>query len=519
MTARIVSIAVGALMTVSPALAQQSNTAKPAIPQTAQHGAGTKKPETKQAAAGPKVSHGAELPAALAAVPEAERRAIQADLVWLGHYESMSAEEVDGHTADAIKAFQKRNNGKETGVLSESERSLLAQAVKAPQAAVGWRLIDDTASGARFGLPEKLVPRTETSRAGSRWTSAGGQIQVETFRWREASLPALFEQEKKTARRQAVKYSALGPDSFAIIGEQRLKKFIVRAQASGSEVRGVTILYDQATEGTMAPIAISMSDTFVGFPDQAAAALPGRVRGVEYGSAVVVTSRGDLLAPGQVTDGCQSITVPGFGHADRIAEDKTNDLALLRLYGARNLVPASLGGDGDNGGSAPRCSASPTRWRKPRRRHRATSAAAQLTAQGLDPAPKLGFSGAAAIDAQGRFAGIVALKGASHSRTGPVTQQATLVPADDGARFLPGAGHRTSRGPILPADPAAIERQSIVRVICACVNSYRARTWRAAFERMPPCLPSDRRWQTANERDAPLPKFTPSASVTSRTRN
>ena len=51
-------------------------------------------------------------------------------------------------------------------------------------------------------------------------------------------------------------------------------------------------------------------------------------------------SGGDLVALGQGTAECQSITVPGFGHADRIAEDKTNDLALLRLYGARNLAAA-----------------------------------------------------------------------------------------------------------------------------------------------------------------------------------
>ena len=113
------------------------------------------------------------------------------------------------HTVDAIKAFQRRNNGKETGVLSDQERAALADAAKAPQAAVGWRLIDDTATGARLGLPEKLVPQAGAARTGSRWTSAQGQIQIETFRLREASLPALFEDEKKRARSAQVGYSEL----------------------------------------------------------------------------------------------------------------------------------------------------------------------------------------------------------------------------------------------------------------------------------------------------------------------
>mgnify|MGYP003693964819 CR=1 FL=1 len=48
--------------------------------------------------------------------------------------------------------------------------------------------------------------------------------------------------------------------SFVISGVQRLKNFIVRAQASGSEVRGVTILYDQATEGIMATVATATAE-------------------------------------------------------------------------------------------------------------------------------------------------------------------------------------------------------------------------------------------------------------------
>ena len=41
--------------------------------------------------------------------------------------------------------------------------------------------------------------------------------------------------------------------------------------------------------------------------------------------------------------------MPGFGHAERVAEDKTNDVALLRIYGAQNLIPAALAGDSGEG--------------------------------------------------------------------------------------------------------------------------------------------------------------------------
>lgn len=447
MKVRMASLAIGCLlMAGTPALAQQ--TTKLAAAKPAPSAARGKAIATKNA-------HAA-LPAAYAAVPEPERLSIQADLAWLGHFDGLSAEEIGARTLDAIKAFQRRNGGKETGVLSDQERDLLADAARSREATVGWRLIDDSATGARIGVPEKLVPRAGTTRIGSRWSSALGQVQIESFSLHDASLPALFEQEKTTSRRR-VDYSALEPDSFIIIGEQLLKKFVVRAQSNGSEVRGVTIRYDQATEGTMAAVAIAIADTFDGFPGPNAGSVMGHRRGVEYGTAIIVSDRGDLLGIAGITEGCQAITVPGYGHADVVGTDKTNGLALLRLYGARNLTPASLGGDAgaatdltlfgvadplaQSGGGA------------------ASSAAAELTGQGIAPAPNLGFSGAAAFDGQGRFAGLVALKSAVVAGAGPLAPQAALVPAAAVRAFLVAHGIATA------ARTASID-QSVVRLIC-----------------------------------------------------
>jgi len=391
-----------------------------------------------------------------AAIPEADRLAIQSDLAWLGDYAGTAGGDFDERTITAIKAFQKRNGGKETGVLNEQERALLAAAARAPEATVGWRVIDDPATGARFGLPSALVPRTALARNGSRWTSAHGQIEVETFRLHEAALPALFDDEKKTPRHRTVEYSALKPDSFVMSGTQGLKKFIVRVQSSGGELRGITILYDQATEGIMAPVAIAMADTFQGFPDPNSGPPPGIRRGVEYGTAIVVSSRGHLIAAAQVMDQCQSITVAGLGHAERIAEDTTADLALIRLYGAQGLAAAALAGESSAAGELTLIGiADPLAQAGA---GAVTRASAHLTVQGVDPAPKLGFSGAAAIDPQGRFAGMVDLKSPVVAGAGAVSP-ATLVPAETVCAFL------AAQGITLAAGHAAMD-QSVVRVIC-----------------------------------------------------
>jgi hypothetical protein len=322
-------------------------------------------------------------------------------------------------------------------------------------AAAGWRIIDDPATGARLGLPSALVPKTAPARIGSRWTSGHGQIAIETFRVHEGALAAWFDDEKKT-RHRTVEHSTLTPDSFVMSGMQGLKRFIVRVQALGGELRGVTILFDKATEGVMAPIAAAMANSYQGFPDPNAAPPPGLRRSVEYGTAIVVSGRGDVIAPAQIMDGCQSITIAGFGRAERVAEDKANDLALLRLYGAQGFVPAALAGDGGAGDELTLVGiADPLAQAGGSAISRAP---AHKNAQSLDPAPRPGFSGAAAIDAQGRFAGMVDLQSTAVAGAG-AANQATLIPVETLRRFLQAQN-------IAPASGSSPIDQSVVRVIC-----------------------------------------------------
>jgi hypothetical protein len=218
------------------------------------------------------------------------------------------------------------------------------------------------------------------------------------------------------------------------------------------------VLYDQATAGTMSRVAVAVADLFVGFPD-ANAASPGLERTVEYGTAMVASANGDLLAIAALTAGCETITVAGFGHAVRIAEDKNNDLALLRLYGARNLVPATFAAATGTVESGPQALtlAGMADPRVQPDNPAVTEVAAQLTGQSLQPMPPLGFSGAAALDAQRHLAGIADLAApATDAAGGPV---AALIPAAAARSFLLAHG-------IAPAATALPIAQSLLRVIC-----------------------------------------------------
>jgi peptidoglycan hydrolase-like protein with peptidoglycan-binding domain len=93
-----------------------------------------------------------------AAIPLAERIAIQLDLAWTGDYNGLINGEFTEKTIAAIKQFQRNRKFKETGVLNPQERALLATAAKSKQTQVGWSIVDDPVTGARLGIPTKHVP-------------------------------------------------------------------------------------------------------------------------------------------------------------------------------------------------------------------------------------------------------------------------------------------------------------------------------------------------------------------------
>ena len=401
------------------------------------------------------------------AMAQAERQAIQSDLAWVGQYNGAITGEVSERMVAAIRAFQKERGGKQTGVLNPQERGVLAETAKQRQDNVGWKIVTEAGTGARLGVPTKLVPQQSSDANGAKWSSSTGTIQIQLSRRKEAN-PAtakLAEQEKKEPAGRKVEYTVVKPDFFVLSGMQGLKKFYVRGQYKGDEVRILTILYDQATEGTVEPVVIAMSSAFNPFPSGAQMAGPPPRKTVEYGTGVVVSDDGAIIADRQITDGCLAIAIAGFGNADRVAEDKDHDLALLRIYGARGLKPLSLAGNASKTAVDLIGISDPQNQGGGNAVSSVTASVAQAgvgSDPALSPAPALGFSGAAALDADGKFAGIALLKPvvvAGPPNAAPATQ-AALVPADTLLDFLKANGvDAASNG-----SPDA--KASVVRVIC-----------------------------------------------------
>jgi len=396
--------------------------------------------------------------ASYTAIPLTERIAIQNDLAWTGDYNGLINGEFGERAIVAVKSFQKRNGAKETGVLNQPERAALAAAAKPKQEAVGWRMVQDPVTGARLGIPAKLMPNTSVSGGISKWSAARGEVQAETFRIvQPGPLGAIFERMKREPAGRQTEYSVLRPDFFVISGMQNLKKFYLRAQLRGDEVRGFTVLYDQAMAGIMEPVVVAMSSAYVAFPGGAAPALR---RKVEYASGVAV-SPDHILTSRDALEGCNIVTLAGIGGTDRVAEDRDKGLALLRVYGSP-LKPVAFADENPKSDVTLLGIADP----QAQGGGGAVSAAKALVSEtlALDPMPAVGFDGAAALDAQGRLAGITSLRIPLVAGTAPTpVTSATLTPIQIVRNFLDAQNVAPA-----PATAAGVEaaKGSIVRVIC-----------------------------------------------------
>jgi peptidoglycan hydrolase-like protein with peptidoglycan-binding domain len=400
------------------------------------------------------------------AMAQGERLALQSDLAWVGQYNGAITGEVSDRMVAAIKAFQKARGGKETGALNPQERGALADIAKRHRDNAGWKIVTDAGTGAQLGIPGKLVPQQTSDANGTKWSSPTGTIQVLLTRHKEANptTAKLADREKKEPTGRTVDYTVVKPDFFVLSGLQGLKKFYVRGTFKGDEVRILTILYDQATENTVEPVVIAMSSAFNPFASGAPLAGPLPRKTVEYGTGIVVSEDGAVVTDRQITDECIAITIAGFGNADRVAEDKDHDLALLRIYGVRGLKPLNIAGgatkptldltgiadpQSQGGGAA------------------VTNVKASVASTGgnsdiaLSPAPGLGFSGAAALDNDGKFAGVALLKPlvVAGPPNAASAAQAALVSSDTVREFLKANGVNASGG-------SSDAKASVVRVIC-----------------------------------------------------
>ena len=394
-----------------------------------------------------------------AEISAGERLKIQSALLWSGDYTGS----IGGGDPflSAVKNFQKRAKSRVTGVLTSAERANLLTAAKTYEDEFGWTIVTDPSTGVRLGLPLKFVPQVRDAARGTRWSAAYGEVQVETFRLKdtEFKLAALFEQEKKQPSNRKIESSSLRGDSFYISGMQGLKKFSVRAFARDGEIRGFTLLFDQMMETIVASFTGAMVSAFSPFPERSSP-FAATANSVEYGNGLVVSARGHIVTDRKLAAGCQVIVAAGLGDADRIADDDSG-LALLRVYGARRLTPLAIGPDAAKKGDVTLVGIPDPKEQNGAKKLAEIKArlAGGNAIELRQPAPMAGFSGAAAIDGQGQFLGMMEMRNFVLASMEPAAPPVRLITAETIRDFL-------TTHDVPSTQQGGDAKAAVVRIIC-----------------------------------------------------
>ena len=252
---------------------------------------------------------------------------------------------------------------------------------------------------------------------GTRWASAQGQLQVETFRIDTgATLDAVFEQQKKDAAPAQSRATSLQADSFVISGMQGLKKMLrarlrartARCAASPcSTTRRWKAPWTRWWRRCRAPSCRSPR----------ASPWPARPtrRAARSNTAPACSSppRATSLTDRKLIDSCNVIALPGSatpsasppmtrrraGAAARLwrAQPEAGRHARRRAPSGADVTLVGIADPQAQGGGAAISTVN-------------ARLGVEASTRPLETAPALGFAGAAALDAQGRFAGMVAMK-------------------------------------------------------------------------------------------------------------
>jgi hypothetical protein len=209
---------------------------------------------------------------------EAERKAIQNDLIWTGDFNGVAGGEFGKRTYDALLAFERRAQGVSDGILTPPERAALTRAADQARLAIRFAPITDQSTGIRIGLPAALLPARVAVENGVVYRRPDGAVTLQL-----TSLPAaqafddLFERLRQDGPGRKVTYRLKRPDWFVISGEEGGRRFYTRLAQGPAAIRGYTFRYPVDQAASLDRIMIAIANSFEPFPGTDVAANPARV--------------------------------------------------------------------------------------------------------------------------------------------------------------------------------------------------------------------------------------------------
>lgn len=304
------------------------------------------------------------------ALPEAERKAIQDDLIWASDFTATLSGSFGRRTYDSILAFERGQKLRADGMLDGTERALLAEAARRTRTTLKYARVIDSKTGAALGLPGLVFTKREVLPNGTRWSSADGAIIVETAlaAGGAADLPAAYDRVLAIqAPGRRVTYKLLRPDFFVVSGEAGPRHFYTRYGIGTDRLSGYTISYPADRAKSLERVTIALANSFQPVPAAGpVATTPGQTtpvapsQGSAPNPAVIPPGlflTGLVIAPGRIATAGLAAACPALqvrGRPARLAgNDAATGVALIETdtAGATPLAPTPPG-DAETGASA-----------------------------------------------------------------------------------------------------------------------------------------------------------------------
>ena len=453
--------------------------------------------------------------ASFLAMPEAERKAVQDALGWLGLYNGAIDGAFGKRTRDSILAYQKSVDATADGVVSDPQLAALKAAAQKARAVVGFELVDERASGVRVGAPLKILDKIAMIGDAVALEKAGGSITLAFARrtgGADADLAALYAKLTADEKGRKISYKAMKADEFfAVAGELSGRKFYTRYAkapanwATGPELRGFTFSYPNDEAADLDKVALAIANSFEPFSSsatsldaasarapssptwrdvvkvppanataaQAPADAPADSAAKTPASAPELTATGLIVASGQALTAlpepdCANPTVDGKT-AETLRADASSGLTLL-------------GGDFGAGAEPPRFGAAfadlvvlsfepgGTPGKAKLEASMATPTPAGEGAQAIVAALAKSASGAPAFDRRGDLEALVAPIKSEPKRVAGVAlaEPHAVIALDVVERLLgaPGAAAPAAAAALSAGDLAREKRASIVTIVC-----------------------------------------------------
>jgi hypothetical protein len=249
--------------------------------------------------------------AAFLAMPEADRKAAQDALGWLGFYNGAVDGAFGKRTLESILAYQSSVKATENGVVSTAQLAALKASAQKARAAVGFQSLDDARTGIRIGAPLKLLEKHNSMAAKTEMTNRDGSVSLDLLAppGAQSSLAALYAKLSAETADRKITYKAIKADTFFVVaGEEGGRKFYLRygvappAAPDAGALRGFEFAYPVAEASQLDRVALAIANSFDPFPSsppaQTVAGTPTPVPSPAP-SEPVLTATALIVAPGR----------------------------------------------------------------------------------------------------------------------------------------------------------------------------------------------------------------------------